>query len=99
MLGVIPNPFSPAKQSMTAAEEAAQKAQAAAKKFEAPGAVIPFVELKDMIVPVVVNGQVKTRVYISVRLWVAPGEADAVEATISRYEDGVIAEFLPYFSA
>ena len=99
MLGIIPNPFSPAKQGTSAAVEAAKKAEAAAKVFEAPEAVIPFVDLRDMIVPVVVNGQIKTRVYISVRLWIAPGQKDPIEAEISRYEDAVIAEFIPYFSA
>lgn len=100
MLGVIPNPFNPTQHGpMSAAEEAAAKAQAAAKKFNAPEAVIPFVDLRDMIVPVVLNGQIKTRVYISVRLWVAPGQKDPVELQIARYEDAVIAEFIPYFSS
>ena len=99
MLGIIPNPFNPPKPMTSAAIEAAKKAEAAAKAaFVAPEVVIPFVDLKDMIVPVVVNGQIKTQVYISVRIWIAPGQKDPVEAQISRYEDAVIAEFIPYFS-
>ena len=99
MLGVIPNPFNPKiPMSGEEAAAAAKKAEMAAKAFEAPTAVIPFVNMRDLVIPVLVQGQIKTRVYFSVRLWVAPGQADAVEALEPKYEDAVLAEFVPYFS-
>ncbi|MDX2223272.1 MAG: hypothetical protein SFV21_11010 [Rhodospirillaceae bacterium] len=98
ILGIIPNPFNPVQQGPNAAAEAARKAEAERLRFKAPTAALTFVNLRDMIVPVVVNGKVKTRVYISVRLLVAPANKDAVEAGIARYQDAVLAEFVPYFS-
>ena len=99
MLGVIPNPFNPSKQGVSEeATAAAKKAEQAAKPFDAPTSVIPFVNMRDLMIPVVINGQIKTRVYLSVRLWVAPGMANAVEANEPKYEDAVLADFMPYFS-
>lgn len=99
MLGVLPNPFNPSIQGLSEeAAAAAAKAEKAAKPFEPPPAVIPFVNMRDLIIPVIVNGQKKTRVYLSVRLWIAPGAKDAVEAIEPRFENAVIKEFTPYFS-
>ncbi|MBM3515919.1 MAG: hypothetical protein FJX59_19715 [Alphaproteobacteria bacterium] len=99
MLGMLPNPFNPSKQGEgEEAAAAAAKAEKAAKPFEPPPAVIPFVDMRDLIIPVIVNGQKITQVYLSVRLWIAPGAKDAVEMFEPRFENEVIKEFTSYFS-
>ena len=99
MLGAIPNPFNP-KIPMSGAEAAAaaKKAAMAAKAFDAPASVIPFVNMRDLVIPVLVQGQTRpgsTSVFGSGS---APGQADAVEALEPKYDDAVLAEFVPYFS-
>jgi hypothetical protein len=98
ILGIIPNPFNPVPQGSNAALEAARKAEQERRRFKAPTAALTFVNLRDMIVPVVVDGKVKTRVYISARLLVATADKASVETKIARYQDAVLAEFVPYFS-
>lgn len=97
MLGVLPNPFNPMAQSMTAAESAAAKAEAAKKVFEPPDEVMTFVDLRDMIIPVVIGTNASRKVYLSVRLHVVKAQKDAVETQIVRYEDAVLDTFMPYF--
>ncbi|MCB2106685.1 MAG: hypothetical protein KDE14_03240 [Rhodobacteraceae bacterium] len=98
ILGVIPNPFNPVAQGESAASEAARRAEMKRKKFEAPEAAMTFVNLRDMIVPVVINGRVKTRVYINIRLLVDSGNKGPVENKLAVYQDAVLEEFMPYFS-
>jgi len=97
MLKVLPNPFNPVVQGDSAAAEAAKKAEAALKPFKPPSEAMTFVELRDMIIPVVIDAEVKRRVYISVRLHVVKDQKDAVESQIVRYENAVIDMFVPYF--
>jgi len=99
MLGVLPNPFNPPTPQMqqSAAASAAAKAEAARKAFKAPQEVMTFVDLRDMIVPVVSSTKVERTVYLSVRLHVVKAEKDAVEMQIVRYESAVLDEFMPYF--
>jgi hypothetical protein len=96
MTGMIPNPFSP-KPILTAAEEAAAKVEASRKKFEAPNEVMTFVNLRDMIIPVVIGTNIERKVYMSVRLQVVKDQKDTVETAIVRYENAVIKNFIPYF--
>jgi hypothetical protein len=96
MTGMIPNPFNP-KPMLTAAEEAAAKIEASRKKFEAPTEVMTFINLRDMIIPVVIGTNIERKVYLSVRLQVVKDQKDAVETAIVRYENAVIKNFIPYF--
>jgi flagellar basal body-associated protein FliL len=98
MLGILPNPFNPAK-PMTAAEQAAAKAdaEAKAKAFKPPTEIMTFVDMRDMIIPVVSANKVERTVYMSVRLHVVKDQKDAVQNTIVRYENAVIDQFVPYF--
>lgn len=100
MLGILPNPFNPTKQGpMSAGAAAAAKAdaQAKARAFKAPTEVMTFVELRDMIVPVVRATKIERTVYMSVRLHVVKDQKDFVEGNIVRYENAVLDEFVPYF--
>gem|GEM_PF-6195238 len=97
MLGVLPNPFNPIPKNMTAAEAAAAKAEAARKVFVPPSEAMTFVDVRDMIIPVVMGTELERRVYLSVRLHVVKAEQDAVETEIVRYESAVLDTFIPYF--
>jgi hypothetical protein len=96
MLGILPNPFNPT-QSMTAAESAAAKAEAAKKVYVPPGEAMTFVDLRDMVIPVVIGTTAGRKVYLSARLHVVKAQKDAVETQIVRYEDAVLDTFVPYF--
>ncbi|MDX2143908.1 MAG: hypothetical protein SFV19_11180 [Rhodospirillaceae bacterium] len=97
MLGVLPNPFKPEVQG-SAAEMAAGKADASRKVFVPPASVITFVDLPDMIIPVLVDGQIKNRVFLSVRVWVTDNDAKkAIEESEARLQSAIIKEFIPYF--
>ncbi|MSO97354.1 MAG: hypothetical protein EXR11_03915 [Rhodospirillaceae bacterium] len=97
ILGVLPNPFNPAKQGQSAALLAAEKAEAAAKQFKEPSAAMTFVDLRDMIIPVVIGNNTERKVYFSVRLHVEKEAKKDIEDNISRYENAVIRDFIPYF--
>jgi flagellar basal body-associated protein FliL len=97
MLGVLPNPFKPEVQG-TAAEMAAGKAEAAKKTFVPPSSVITFVDLPDMIIPVLSDGQIKNRVFLSVRIWVTGNDAKKeIEESETRLQNAILKEFIPYF--
>lgn len=99
MLGVLPNPFNPQTAAQSAAAAAAAKADAEkkAKAFKPPSEAMTFVDLRDMIVPVLSNSKLERTVYLSVRLSVVKAEKDAVETQIVRYENAVLDQFIPYF--
>src|ERR1700761_3984939 len=67
MLGIVPNPFAPPKPVLSAAEQAAA-ALDKKSKFDAPLAAFTLVKLDDMIIPVIVDGQVRRRVFVTARL-------------------------------
>jgi hypothetical protein len=97
MLKVLPNPFNPAPQGMTAAEAAASAADAKKKVFVPPSEAMTFVDVRDMIIPVVIGTNVERKVYLSVRMHVVKDEKDAVELQIARYENAILDTFIPYF--
>lgn len=102
MMGLIPNPFNPTPQGAgTAGMSEAEKAAAeltAQKKFQPPAAQLDLIKLEDMIIPVIIEGQVTRRVFITARLRVdAPANVSVVEARLRPYQDAVLREFIPYF--
>jgi hypothetical protein len=98
MLGVIPNPFNPAPvgPAMTEAERAA--AELTAKKFQPPDAQLDLVKLDDMIIPVIIDGQVTRRVFVIARLRVdRPANVTAVEEKLRLFQDQVLRDLVPFF--
>jgi hypothetical protein len=96
MLGIVPNPFAPPVKEMTAAERAA--AEADKKKFQPPLNAFKFVKPDDLIIPVIINGRVTKRVYVTVRLVAArPDLEPAVKAKIGNFQNEVIGDLLPFF--
>jgi hypothetical protein len=98
MMGIIPNPFNPTAQSaMTDAEKAAAEL-AAKKKFQPPTTGLDLVKLDDMIVPVIMDGQVNRRVFIIARLKVnAPANVTTVESRLRPYQSAVLNDLIPFF--
>lgn len=97
MMGVVPNPFNPQVQGppLTGAERAAK--ELAEKKFQGPTAAFNLIKLDDMIIPVIMNGQVRRKVFIIARLMVdQPANESAVEANVRKYQDAVISDLVPY---
>ncbi len=96
MLGIVPNPFASPQKEMTAAEKAA--AEADKKKFQPPLTAYKFVKPDDLIIPVIINGQVKKRVYITVRLMASvPSAEAAIQAKVGSFQDAVLADLIPFF--
>ena len=97
MLGIVPNPFAPPQKEMTASEKAA--AEADKKKFQPPLTAYTLIKFSDdLIIPVIINGQVKKRVYLTGRLMArAPDAKGAIEANMGRFQNEVIGDLLPFF--
>ena len=96
MLGIVPNPFAAPLKEMTAAEKAA--AEADKKKFQPPLSAFKFVKPDDLIIPVIINGQVKKRVYVTVRLMASvPSAEAAIQARVSVFQNAVLADLIPFF--
>ncbi|MGE3477448.1 MAG: hypothetical protein AB7H70_16725 [Rhodospirillaceae bacterium] len=99
MMGIIPNPFNPTPQSgpMSGADKAAAEL-AAKNKFQPPSAGLDLVKLDDMIVPVILDGQVDRRVFIIARLKVnAPGNVTTVESKLRPFQSAVLSDLIPFF--
>jgi flagellar basal body-associated protein FliL len=96
MLGIVPNPFAPPKPALSAAEMAASAQDK--KRFQPPLTAYALVKLDDMIVPVIINGQVTRRVYISARIVAQSRElTSGIQARLSEYQNAVIADLVPFF--
>jgi flagellar basal body-associated protein FliL len=96
MLGIVPNPFATPQKEMSASEKAA--AAADKKKFQPPLSAYKFVKPDDLIIPVIINGQVKKRVYVTVRLMAAsPSFEAAIKAKVGSFQNEVIGDLVPFF--
>jgi hypothetical protein len=98
MLGIVPNPFNPKIEvSMTAAERAAAELEER-NKFKPPRAAYVLVKMDDMVVPVIIDGQVQRRVLLIARLMAsAASDKDIVAANMNRFQDAVLNDLVPYF--
>lgn len=97
MLGIVKNPFAPPQVEMSAAEKAA--AAADKKKFQPP--LTNYTQIKfshDLIIPVLMDGQVKKRVYVVGRIVAAtPGAKAVIEGKMNLFLNEVIGDFVPFF--
>ena len=97
MLGIVPNPFAAPQKQMSASEKAAAEADKK-NKFQPPLSAFKFVKPDDLIIPVIINGQVKKRVYITVRLMASVPSAEAgIQAKVSSFQNAVLADLIPFF--
>lgn len=97
MLGIVKNPFAPAQAEMTAAEKAA--AEADKKKFQPPLTNYTLIKFThDLIIPVLMDGQVKKRVYLTGRIVAATPAAKAnIEGGMNKFLNAVIGDLMPFF--
>ena len=98
MLGIVPNPFNPKGVEMSAAEAAA--AEASKSKFKAPTAAFSLVKVPDMIIPVIMNGRVERRVFITCRLMSTAKEHEKdIKDNVKHFQGVVITDFVPFFQS
>ncbi len=98
MMGIIPNPFNPEipAVALTDAEKAAQ--ELSKKKFQGPTKALDLVKVDDMIVPVIIDGRMNRRVFITARLSVdTPANQTIVEANLRKYQDALMRDLVPFF--
>lgn len=97
MLGIVKNPFAPPQAEMSAAEKAA--AEADKKKFQPPLTNYTLIKFThDLIIPVLIDGEVKKRVYLTGRIMAAtPGAKAAIEGGMNRFLNEVIGDLVPFF--
>ena len=97
MFGVVPNPFDPDARTFFEDADGAAK-ETTGRKFEPPSSAFQLVKVEDMIVPVIIDGRLVRRVFITVRLVV--GEArnkTLVLDNLTHYENVLVQELIPYF--
>lgn len=96
MLGIVKNPFAPPQAEMSASEKAA--AEADKKKFQAPLTNYTLVKFShDLIIPVLMGGEVKKRVYLTGRIVGASAASKAaIEGGMNRYLNAVIGDLVPF---
>ncbi len=96
MMGVIPNPFNPDSQGFFSdADKAAAEME---NKFKPPTSAPQLVKMTDMIIPVIVDGRLVRKVYITVRLVVVEAQhRTLVEETLAQYQNILLKELIPYF--
>ncbi|MSO72173.1 MAG: hypothetical protein EXQ84_00990, partial [Rhodospirillaceae bacterium] len=98
MLGIIPNPINPMVLDPAAAADMAAMELAAKTKFDPPMTEFPLVKVADLVVPVIISGQVQRRVPVIARILAAtPADTDYIEANMNRFQNAVISDLVPYF--
>lgn len=88
---IIPNPFAESE-----SEEAASGPQTAAPGFVPPERAPIILPLEDIIVPVILDGRVVKRVYITARVQLVPGNMALVQNGMPRFENAINQRLLPY---
>ncbi len=95
MLGIVPNPFNPKAVALSAGEQAA--AEAGKNKFKAPTTAFALVKIPDMIIPVIMNGRVERRVFITCRLMASGKEHEkGIKDGVKHFQGVVVSDFVPF---
>lgn len=89
-LEMIPNPFEGEEE-----EEALPATQAPG--FTPPMEAPILLPLEDLVVPVILDGRVAKRIYITARLTIARGSAGAVQNGMPRFESAINQRLIVYF--
>src|SRR5580658_7691203 len=95
MLGIVRNPFQKHQADATTAEPAAETG---ADGFKAPSEQLKMLKVPDLIIPVIIDGQVTRRVTISLRL-VAPNtvKRSLLIADLPKFQSVMLEDLLAYF--
>jgi len=98
MLGIVPNPFNPKTVALSAAEAAA--AEATKSKFQPPAAAYALTKVPDLIIPVIANGRVERRVFITFRVMAAQKSQEKdIKDSLDHFRGVVIGDFVPFFQS
>lgn len=98
MMGVVPNPFNPEGEDFFS--NAGNTADGEKSNFKPPTSAFQQVKVTDMVVPVIMNGQLVRRVSITVRLVVyEAGNKTLVEDNLPYFQSILVRELVPYFQA
>ena len=88
---MIPNPF-----AETDSEEEVAGPPTAAPGFEPPGRAPVIIPLEDIIVPVILDGRVTKRVYITARIHIVQGNFALIQNGMPRFENAINQRLLSY---
>lgn len=97
MLGIVANPFhAKVDVNLSAADIAA--AAASKKKLDFPQSTYTPIKMQDLIIPVIINGEVKRRVFTTVRIMATTKEKDKeMKEGLTRYQSVVFNDLVAYF--
>ena len=93
---IIPNPFDLAEPQMTE-QSVGTEGQASGRSFVPPEQAPILFPLEDLNIPVILDGRMIKRVYITARIEIAPGNEAAVENGLSRFESALNENLIVYF--
>lgn len=93
-MDIVPNPFAPAEDEMS---EGGGVGDGGPPAFVPPERASILYPLEDLVIPVIMDGRVIKRVYITGRIEIAPGNRPAVENGIPRLESELNQRLILYF--
>lgn len=93
VLDIVPNPFAESEEEMAEGEGE----DGGEPAFVPPERAPILYPLEDLVIPVIIDGRVIKRVYITARMEIVPGNRPAVENGLSRVESALNENLLVYF--
>lgn len=95
MMDIVPNPFAPPEAEMT--EDGDGAGEGGKPAFVPPERAPMLYPLEDLVIPVIIDGRVIKRVYITGRIEIVQGNRPAVENGIPRLESALNQRLVVYF--
>lgn len=92
-MDIVPNPFAPSEEEISDGEAG----DGGPPAFVPPERAPILYPLEDMAVPVIVDGRVIKRIYITARIEIVPGNRPAVENGLPRMESALNQRLIVYF--
>lgn len=96
-MDIVPNPFAPPEEQMAGGETGDDAKNGGKPPFVPPERASILYPLEDLVIPVIIDGRVIKRVYITGRIEIAPGNRPAVENGIPRLESALNQRLVVYF--
>lgn len=95
VMDIVPNPFAPSEDEMT--ESGDGSGDGGKPAFVPPERASMLYPLEDLVIPVIIDGRVIKRVYITGRIEIAQGQRSSVENGIPRLESALNQRLIVYF--
>lgn len=96
-MDIVPNPFAPAEDEMAEGGSGDGSGEGGKPAFVPPERAAMLYPLEDLVIPVIIDGRVIKRVYITGRIEIAQGNRPAVENGIPRLESELNQRLIVYF--